>query len=277
MGIELDYLRWNFAFNFLRYLFGAGIFFVLLFYILARLQPQARINPDLTFPKNQILRELSWSMSSCMIFVIATYFFMVVVAGRGWTLLYADIHTYGYAYYLFSIIFCVFLHDLNFYLVHRLFHTSFLMKHAHYVHHSFKNPTAFAIWAVHPLEAVAIILIAFLPIFILPLHVTAFFTYVLITQFFNLLGHGGVEIFPRKLNTHRLFRYLNSPTHHTMHHHHSHYSFGLYSRIWDTLFKTNHPNYEDEFLKYCIRRKGKNNSPAQGAGVRKPIGNLRNS
>lgn len=257
MNIDLDYLSSLFEFNYLRYIFGAGLIYVILVLILSRIHPYTRVNPDLLPTRKTILREIAWSTSSVIVFCVGTYLIIYYLAKPGYSLLYEDIGTYGYVYYFFSIIFCVFLHDLTFYISHRLLHTHFMMKHFHRIHHSFKNPTPFAIWAAHPLEATILLLIAFLPIFLIPMHITALVIYMLITQIFNLLGHAGVEIMPHKLNTKKLLKYVNTPTHHNMHHRYTNYSFGIYSRIWDTLFRTNHPRYEEEFLKHAPTRRSK--------------------
>jgi sterol desaturase/sphingolipid hydroxylase (fatty acid hydroxylase superfamily) len=64
---------------------------------------------------------------------------------------------------------------------------------------------------------------------------------------FNVLGHCGYEIWPRWFLDSWAGRFLNTPTHHAMHHEKFRSNYGLYFNIWDRMMGTNHPDYARRF------------------------------
>ncbi|HLP20386.1 MAG TPA: sterol desaturase family protein [Chitinophagales bacterium] len=126
--------------------------------------------------------------------------------------------------------------DAMTYWKHRLLHTrAFFPFHKH--HHSFRDPTPFAGFAVGPLET----LLTFWPLLLIclpeakhfaPLYFTAIVSFV----FLNLYLHCGVtfgwleKLLPRM--------WLNSSAWHNIHHSDVNANFGEVSFIWDKLCKT---------------------------------------
>lgn len=63
----------------------------------------------------------------------------------------------------------------------------------------------------------------------------------------NVIGHAGVEIFPRGF-VHGPFHALSTTTtHHALHHRRSDVNYGLYFPWWDRFMRTEHPAYEATF------------------------------
>ena len=56
------------------------------------------------------------------------------------------------------------------YWMHRMYHLPSLYKHFHKLHHTYKQPTAFSVTAIHPVEFVNIQLIYISPTLIMPIH-----------------------------------------------------------------------------------------------------------
>jgi sterol desaturase/sphingolipid hydroxylase (fatty acid hydroxylase superfamily) len=228
-----------------RYFIFAGIFYFVFYVWKNRKFWYAKIQQR--YPENKhILREIGYSLSSMLIF--GTIIIFTIIAGqKGYTRVYNNIHQYGYFYFFFSMILMIFLHDTYFYWTHRLMHWKPLFRIAHKTHHLSINPTPFAAYAFHPIEAVIEVGIIPLIAFVIPYHPIALVVFTIYSLLLNVVGHLGFEIFPKGFANHRLFKWHNTSTHHNMHHRLTKCNYGLYFNIWDRLMKTNHPEYEKSF------------------------------
>ena len=132
----------------------------------------------------------------------------------------------------------------------------------HKVHHQSHNPTPWAAFAFHPLEALIEIAIVPLAILIIPFHPIVILLFSTWSIIWNVIGHAGYELFPFWFVRHPFFRWFNTATHHNMHHLKSNGNFGLYFNIWDRLMGTNFPDYEQTFesVKRIENRRAKKNS-----------------
>ncbi len=197
-------------------------------------------------------REAGLSLLTCLIYgVVAAV--CLWAAHRGWTRLYFDIGAYGWGWFFASIVLTLVVHDAYAYWTHRLMHHRRLFSLVHRAHHRSTNPTPIAAYAFHPLEA--LIQAGFLPlvIFLYPMHPIAFALYTGWELTWNVVAHGGFEIFPRWLLRSRLGKYVNTPTFHTMHHEYTAGNYGFYSNIWDRLMRTAHKKYEARFAEVTSR------------------------
>jgi lathosterol oxidase len=235
-----------------RYLVFTGLTY-LFFYVWRNKQYRpAKIQQS--YPeKKHIVREIFYSITTILIFG-----FVVIIttwAGyQGYTLNYTHIAQYGYVYYVFSIALMIAVHDTYFYWTHRLMHWKPLFKTVHRVHHLSINPTPFAAYAFHPIEAVIEIGIIPLIAFTIPHHTSAIVIFSIYALLLNVAGHLGFELFPKGFVTHKLLKWHNTSTHHNMHHRLVKCNYGLYFNVWDRLMKTNHPGYEESFEKVVNNR-----------------------
>ncbi len=60
--------------------------------------------------------------------------------------------------------------DYTTYWCHRIFHWPWLYKNFHKLHHTYKQPTAFSVTAIHPVEFVFFQSVYAAPMFTLPIH-----------------------------------------------------------------------------------------------------------
>jgi lathosterol oxidase len=246
----------------IRYLLFTGIAY-LIFYVWK--------NKDFWYAKIQqkypekkhILREITYSFITILIFGVVIML-TTWASKHGYTRVYTHINTYGYGYYALSILLMILLHDTYFYWTHRAMHWKPLFKVAHKVHHLSTNPTPFAAYAFHPVEAVVEISIIPLIAFIMPYHPSAIIIFSLYSLFLNVGGHLGFEIFPKGFASHKVFKWHNTSTHHNMHHRLVKCNYGLYFNIWDRLMKTNHATYEDSFESVVEKRDSQK-------AIRKPV------
>jgi sterol desaturase/sphingolipid hydroxylase (fatty acid hydroxylase superfamily) len=231
--------------NALRYVLIAGAAW-LLFYVFKKTYfKRKRIQK--TFPETgDVFREVRYSFLTFFIFSIVGMT-IKVLKDRGYTLMYNEISDYGVPYFIVSILLMLLLHDTYFYWTHRMMHHKRLFPVFHRVHHLSNNPSPWAAFAFHPLEAVVEAGILPLIVFVIPSHVAAVLIFLFIMTVMNVIGHLGYELYPAGFLKHRWLRWNNTSTHHNMHHQLVKCNYGLYFNFWDSLMGTNHKNYEQRF------------------------------
>jgi len=229
----------------LRYLLFTGVFYLVFYVWKNRKYWHAKIQQ--LYPENKhIIREITYSFITILIFGVVIML-VIFASSRGLTRVYEPIDKYGYSWYFLSIVLMIFIHDTYFYWTHRLMHWKPLFKLAHKTHHLSVNPTPFAAYAFHPLEAIVEIGIIPLIAFTIPYHKSAMTIFSLYALLLNVAGHLGYELFPKGFASHWLFKWHNTSTHHNMHHRLVKCNYSLYFNIWDRLMKTNHATYEQSF------------------------------
>jgi len=249
-------LRWFIAFGLLtaRYLLFAGLAY-LIFYVVKR-REWLFMKIQQKYPENkQMLTEIKYSFLTFLVFssvVVAIRF--VTINHILETKVYKSFGEHSVLYYVLSTIFLIAYHDTYFYFAHRLMHKPWMYKHVHGVHHLSKDPTPWAAFAFHPLEA--LVEIAFVPmiIFILPLHFSSLLILSMWMIVFNVMGHLGFELFPQGFIRNGFVNWVNTSTNHNMHHKYITSNYGLYFNVWDKLLKTNHAKYETTFNEVTTRR-----------------------
>ena len=215
----------------LRYMVIAGIFFYILYVWKKTKFSHAKIQKE--FPgQPQIKREIMYSLLTFVIYGSGIWLFLYWI-GNGKTKLYTNIDDFGLPYFILSIILMILIHDTYFYWTHRLIHHSLLFKHIHIVHHSFKNPTPWASFAFHPLEAIISLGIIPIVLFLIPYHHLALLLFVTFLTVYNVIIHLGFP-FP---GLHRL-KFSNTPEAHDHHHFTSKKNYGLYFTFWDKIMGT---------------------------------------
>ncbi|MDX1939495.1 MAG: sterol desaturase family protein [Saprospiraceae bacterium] len=234
-------------FVFLRYTTFAGFAFMI-FYVIWK--PNfIKFKIQSKFPKTaRIWHEIRHSAYTALIFAslgIGVHF----LKQAGFTKIYTDMNEYGWGYLIFSFFLLTFIHDTYFYWIHRLMHHNKLFPILHKVHHVSNNPTPFASLSFHPLEAIVEIGIVPLAILFIPFHPLVLLLFATWSLFFNVMGHLGYELFPKGFVYHPIGRWFNTATHHNMHHARSNCNYGLYYNFWDTIMKTNAPDYQQTFEK----------------------------
>jgi Delta7-sterol 5-desaturase len=216
-----------------------------------RIQEKQRSTPPI------IRQEIKNSIITILIFAIIDVA-LYIAQLNGYSQIYDNVSEYGWVYFVLSILIMILLHDAWFFFTHRLMHHPILFKHIHKVHHQSTDPSPFAAFSFHPLEAIveagAYIIFSFL----FPVHLFALLGWQLIQMTLNVIGHLGYEIYPKGFNTHWLFRWKTPSTHHNMHHSKFNGNYGLYFTWWDRIFKTEFKDYNETYEKIqsTILKKG---------------------
>lgn len=229
-----------------RYFLLAGIVFLLYYGLLRRTLANKKIQKR--FPRSKdYLREIGYSILSILIFAFVPVFFIKNEAVRIHTLYYTDPAQYGWFYFGFAFLLMLFLHDTYFYWTHRLMHHPRIFRYFHLVHHQSTNPSPWAAYAFHPLEAIVEVGIVVIFLFTFPItlyHLSFFFLFMIV---YNIYGHLGWELYPRNFSRHWLGRWINTSVNHNQHHQHFKGNYGLYFLFWDRWMGTIRPDYEQKF------------------------------
>jgi sterol desaturase/sphingolipid hydroxylase (fatty acid hydroxylase superfamily) len=132
---------------------------------------------------------------------------------------------------ILTLIALTFWNEIHFYLVHRLMHQSWFMKHFHYVHHQSTIPTTYSVYSFHWLEAFLLSTVPITLLLITKLSFLGVMLYPIVSILLNFAGHCNYRFGKGKGSG---LIYLG--TNH--HHHHSkrkkNYSFTL--SILDRMF-----------------------------------------
>jgi sterol desaturase/sphingolipid hydroxylase (fatty acid hydroxylase superfamily) len=235
---EFSILQWLLspALVFGRYAFYAALGFAV-FYVWKR-RAWFHLKIQQRFPQREdYLREVLHSLLTSFIFAFVAWLCLGTPL-REHTQFYTDARQFGWAYLVASIPLTLLIHDAYFYWIHRLMHLPIFYRKIHLTHHRSVNPSPWAAYAFHPLEAVLEAGIMPILLIIMPLHPISFFGFVTAMLVFNVYGHLGYELFPRKIYDHPLGKWLNTSIYHNLHHEKFHGNYGLYFTIWDRLCGT---------------------------------------
>lgn len=251
-------MNWSFFFKSIwliggRYFMMAGLAF-LLFYVVWRnrffyQKIQTR------FPKNQdYLREIFYSFLTICIFSFVSVVLFVHPQVAPHTTRYLQISDYGWTYYFMVYPLMFIMHDTYFYFSHRLMHHKLLFKWFHLVHHKSTNPSPWAAYAFHPLEAVVEVGIVIIFLFTIPIHKSHLLIFFLMMIIYNVYGHLGYELYPKGFSKSTVGRWINTSVNHNQHHQYFTGNYGLYFLFWDRILGTVREDYDAKYEEVKMRQ-----------------------
>jgi Delta7-sterol 5-desaturase len=225
----------------LRYLLGAGLVWLVVNVLLHRQLSSRRILDAQPRP-GQVRREFAYSMSTVLVFA-ANGAMLWLLIEHGWVRIYDDVARYGWLWWWTSLVLIVVAHDAYFYWTHRLLHNRRWFAAVHGRHHASANPTPWAAYSFHPIEAA--IQAAFLPIFValVPIHAGAIAVFLVHMILRNAIGHCSHELFPWAWTPRGALRWITPVTHHHFHHARNRGNYGLYFTWWDRWCGTEDADY----------------------------------
>jgi Delta7-sterol 5-desaturase len=229
-----------------RYFIIAGIAF-LLFYVLVRKKISFKKIQQRYPGRNDYIREIGYSVITILIFACVPLLLIRNDAMRPYTTFYDDISRHGQLYFWTAFPLMLIMHDTYFYWTHRLMHHPRLFKWFHLVHHKSTNPSPWAAYAFHPLEAIVEAGIAVLFLFTIPIHTYHLPFFFLFMIVYNVYGHLGWELYPKGFSRHWLGRWINTSVNHNQHHQYFKGNYGLYFLFWDRMMGTIRGDYDEKF------------------------------
>jgi Delta7-sterol 5-desaturase len=251
-----DKFVWLLLDNADKYFLIAGPAFLICYIILRKKIRCKKIQQ--AFPKKKdYWREILFSTFSIIIFSFPPLVMLYSDRIRPYTTFYADLSEYGWAYAILAFPIMLLMHDAYFYWAHRLMHYPPLFKAFHLVHHKSTNPSPWAAYAFHPLEAIVESLIFVIFLFTIPIHSIHLKLFFLFSLAYNVYGHLGFELYPKGFNRHWLGRWINTSVCHNQHHQYFKGNYGLYFTIWDRLMGTLRNDYSNRFDEITENASGK--------------------
>lgn len=227
-----------------RYFLIAGLFY-LLFYIWYPKKWAHRKISNKKYRPGQFKKEIKWSTLSAGIFSVSGTI-TVILWQKGFTYIYTEAGSYGWWYLPVSLLLIMFLQETYYYWMHRWMHKPSVFKRIHRVHHESNIPSPFTAFSFHPLEA--LLQAIFLPIIfmIVPVHYWVIIVLLSIMSITSVINHLDIEIYSEKPQS--LFnKWIIGSTHHSLHHKHYKYNYGLYFTFWDVLKNTQNPSFYSRF------------------------------
>jgi sterol desaturase/sphingolipid hydroxylase (fatty acid hydroxylase superfamily) len=237
-----------------KYFLLAGIAFLLFYVIYKKRITWKKIQPKFPGTKDY-RREIFFSTLSIIIFSLPALLILKNDAIRPHSSFYPVISQYGWVYFFLAFPLMLLIHDAYFYWMHRFIHHPRLFKWFHLVHHRSTNPSPWAAYAFHPLEAFLESLIFVIFLFTIPItgwHLLVFFV---ISLAYNVYGHLGFELYPARFHTHWLGRWINTSVSHNLHHRYFTGNYGLYFLFWDRMMDTLRKDYDETYDEVTLREK----------------------
>jgi lathosterol oxidase len=245
MNATAEILSRFFGISTLRYFIIAGAAFLVYYILFKNKVYRSKIQQKIA-AKKDFIREILYSIQTNLVFVIIAYL-ILRTPFKVHTNVYSDLNTYPLWWFFVSIVLSLLIHDTYFYWMHRLLHHPKLFKLTHLVHHRSTNPSPWASYSFHFIEAWTEGGVLLVLVMIMPIHPLAIFSFTIASFFINVYGHLGYEILPKKFRHTFGFEIFNTSVHHNLHHSKFKGNYGLYFRVWDRLMKTEHPDYVKEY------------------------------
>ena len=240
-----------------RYVVVAGLMWWVLHVLLKRRLAHRLISRQTTaWPGAQDLRrEMAYSFSTLCVFA-ALGVAVVAALWQGQIVIYRQPDRYGWWWLIASLPLMLLWHDFYFYWTHRLLHTPWWLRHVHGVHHRSRQPSPWAAYSFHPLEALINGLVTPLALCVVPLHWSVLLLFSLHQILRNAHGHAAVETMPRGFVQHALGRHFTTTTHHHLHHESARGNYGLWFTWWDRWCGTERTDYAARFDAVTAARRG---------------------
>ena len=155
---------------------------------------------------------------------------ILVLIFQGSTQVYFQVTDYGWAYLLLSIVALLLFTETVVYWLHRALHLRAPYRLLHGYHHSFRTPTPWVSFAFHPLDSYIQALPYHIFVFLFPIHIGVYLVALVFVTLWTFFIHEPAPFFSD--------RWMNSTSHHEIHHACNKYNYGQFFTFWDKLGKT---------------------------------------
>jgi lathosterol oxidase len=237
-----------------RYFMVAGLGFLIYYVIRAKSVNYKKIQQRTPAVKDY-LREIVFSAITISIFALVPLIMLDIPSIASTTTVYKNISDRGWIYFFLAFPLMFILHDAYFYWMHRLIHHKKLFRAVHLLHHKSTNPSPWAAYAFHPLEAIAEAGIFIVFVYTMPVHKLHILIFFFLMIVYNVYGHLGYELYPANFNRHWLGKWINTSVSHNQHHQYFKGNYGLYFTFWDRMMGTLRNDYDKQYDEVKKRRR----------------------
>jgi len=193
-----------------------------------------------------VRREILYSATSLLLYAAGAAAILGMLAS-GRVEIYGDPLKHGLPWLLLTLPAMIVWQDFFFYCTHRWMHTGWMFRHVHGVHHRSRQPSPWAAYAMHPVEAMVNGLIPVTTLMVAPVQEDVLALFVLHQVLRNVHGHAAVESLPQGFARHRIGGLFTTTTHHHLHHETAQGNYGLWFTWWDRVFGTERADYLQRF------------------------------
>eukprot|EP00091_Calanus_sinicus_P021206 TRINITY_DN6170_c0_g1_i1.p1 TRINITY_DN6170_c0_g1~~TRINITY_DN6170_c0_g1_i1.p1 ORF type:complete len:380 (+),score=74.40 TRINITY_DN6170_c0_g1_i1:118-1257(+) len=216
------------------FFFGIGGYLHLTYYVGKKDSPHEwKCQPNKWLSSKEEIHEIivgwfSLTIGSALSAALATW-----VMNGGYTSIYYDFGKHGLLWSLLELPIVFVTTDYVTYWLHRIYHMPFLYKHFHKLHHTYKQPTAFSVTAIHPVEFLNIQCVYIAPMFLMPIYAPLYCGYLMYIYYHGIIDHSGIAF-------KRLWFQPWQPDciFHDNHHQYFHVNFGFNVELWDEIHGT---------------------------------------
>jgi lathosterol oxidase len=235
--------------NFVRYYPIAGFAFLLLYLWKKDYFEPFRIQK--TYPKmDKVWKEFRQSAVTLVIFTLVattniTLAKLKIIPSRVYFGEISGLGGWGYA--ILSFVLITIWHETWFYWMHRFAHIKKVYPYVHIEHHMSVNPSPLAAYRFQITEAIleSIYIVGF--VMLVPIHFNVLIFHTFYAMILNIWWHLGYEFFPTGWASHPITKWINTSTHHNLHHQKFQGNYSLYFNFWDRIMGTNFPFYESYY------------------------------
>lgn len=206
---------------------GSGLFFVVDKYnLLARWKIQKN-----KFPDDSLVRDAFKQMATDAVVSPITLYFSYVFYAEG-RVRFGGEEMDTWDVFLVKLVLGMLFLDFCFYWEHRLFHTPWLYKNVHKVHHKFKQSVGVAFQFAHIVEGVFVNALPMVLLFgMLNWHISQLSLFLVIRITETIDAHCGYDL------PFSVWRYLSGAVNHDLHHSANVGNFGMF-HFWDWVMGT---------------------------------------
>lgn len=134
--------------------------------------------------RDQIIFEIKHSFKSIVIFGFSVLPVIYLVRAS-----IVELSPNTFPNILMGVILLSLWNEIHFYVVHRIMHQRFMMKHVHLIHHKSTVPTVYSVFSFYWLEALLLSTIPLTIVPFIPFSMVAVFIYPLVSILLSFAGH----------------------------------------------------------------------------------------